>query len=113
MLKVLPMSVRLTCYKRRGDWVLHFGKILPGGGMKEIINQYYGSYSEFSYFSGGSSGGKEGQVSAQKFYHIYDGFYIGCPLGGMVVVTFRGTWHTPKGAGLFENHYLLEKATSN
>ncbi|CAB1065769.1 hypothetical protein D1BOALGB6SA_10568 [Olavius sp. associated proteobacterium Delta 1] len=69
---------------------------------KEIINHYYGSYPEFSYFSGGSNGGKEGMISSQKLYDIYDGFYIGCPLGGHVAVTFRGTWDTLKGAGLSE-----------
>jgi len=67
---------------------------------KEIINHYYGSYPQFSYFSGGSNGGKEGMISSQKLYDIYDGFYIGCPLGGMVAVTFRGTWDTLWGAGL-------------
>jgi feruloyl esterase len=67
---------------------------------KKIINRYYGSYPEYSYFSGGSNGGKEGMISAQKLYYIYDGFYIGCPLGGMVAVTFRGTWDTLWGAGL-------------
>ena len=67
---------------------------------KEIINHYYGSYPQFSYFSGGSNGGKEGMISSQKLYDIYDGFYIGCPLGGMVAVTFRGTWDTFWGADL-------------
>jgi feruloyl esterase len=64
---------------------------------KEIINHYYGNYPEYSYFSGNSCGGKEGQVSAQKLYYIYDGFYIGCPLGGHVAVTFRGMWDTIQG----------------
>ncbi len=54
----------------------------------------------FSRFSGGSCGGKEGQISAQKLYDLYDGFYIGCPLGGHVAVTFRGTWDTFWGADL-------------
>jgi hypothetical protein len=64
---------------------------------KKIINHYYGSYPEYSYFSGGSCGGKEGQISAQKLYDLYDGFYIGCPLGGHVAVTFRGMWDTIQG----------------
>jgi feruloyl esterase len=64
---------------------------------KKIINHYYGSYPEYSYFNGNSCGGKEGQISAQKLYDIYDGFYIGCPLGGHVAVTFRGMWDTIKG----------------
>jgi hypothetical protein len=67
---------------------------------KKIIKQYYGKEIRYSYFSGGSNGGKEGMISSQKLYDIYDGFYIGCPLGGMVAVTFRGTWDTLWGADL-------------
>ncbi len=67
---------------------------------KKIIKQYYGEEPAFSYFSGRSCGGKEGQISAQKLYDVYDGFLIGCPLGGHVAVTFRGTWDTLWGAGL-------------
>jgi feruloyl esterase len=67
---------------------------------KKIVSQYYGTDPKFSYYSGGSNGGKEGQISAQNFYDLYDGFYINCPLGGMVAVTFRGTWDTLWGADL-------------
>jgi len=61
---------------------------------KKIVKQYYGKDPQFSYYSGRSCGGKEGQISAQKYSDLYDGFYIGCALGGHVAVTFRGTWDT-------------------
>jgi feruloyl esterase len=67
---------------------------------KKIVKHYYGIDPKKSYYSGGSNGGKEGQITAQKFPELYDGFYIGCPLGGMVAVTFRGTWDTLWGADL-------------
>lgn len=69
---------------------------------KKIINHYYGSDPLYSYYSGGSCGGKEGQISAQKLYDLYDGFYINCPLGGHVAVTFRGMWDNiqAKASGL-------------
>ena len=67
---------------------------------KKIIKQYYGIDPKKSYYYGGSCGGKEGQISAQKFPGLYDGFWIGYPLGGHLAVTFRGTWDTLKGAGL-------------
>ena len=67
---------------------------------KEIIKHYYGSYPMYSYFSGGSCGGKEGQISAQLFPELYDGFFIGYPPGGHLAVTFRGTWDTFWGAEL-------------
>ena len=59
---------------------------------KKIIRKYYGQKPKYSYYSGGSCGGKEGQISAQQFPDYYDGFYIGCPLGGHLAVTLRGTW---------------------
>ena len=67
---------------------------------KKIVKRYYGIDPKRSYYSGGSCGGKEGQISAQRFPELYDGFFIGYPLGGHLAVTFRGTWDTLKGAGL-------------
>lgn len=67
---------------------------------KKIIKLYYGIDPIKSYYYGGSCGGKEGQISAQKFPELYDGYWIGYPLGGHVAVTFRGTWDTFWGAGL-------------
>jgi len=59
---------------------------------KKIIHKYYHNMPKYSYYNGSSCGGKEGQISAQKFPEFYNGFYIGCPLGGHLAVTFRGTW---------------------
>jgi feruloyl esterase len=67
---------------------------------KKIVQQYYQKAPKKSYYSGGSCGGKEGQISAQKFPELYDGYYIGFPLGGHVAVTFHGTWDTLWGSGL-------------
>lgn len=67
---------------------------------KKIVTRYYQKAPVRSYYSGGSCGGKEGQISAQKFPELYDGFFIGYPLGGHLAVTFRGTWDTFWGAEL-------------
>jgi feruloyl esterase len=67
---------------------------------KKIVERYYQKAPTRSYYSGGSCGGKEGQISAQLFPELYDGFFIGYPLGGHLAVTFRGTWDTFWGAGL-------------
>ncbi len=67
---------------------------------KKIIEHFYQQAPKKSYYSGGSNGGKEGQITAQKFPELFDGYYIGCPLGGMVAVTFRGTWDTFWGTEL-------------
>jgi hypothetical protein len=67
---------------------------------KKIIKKYYGISPKKTYYWGTSCGGKEGQIAAQKFPELYDGYFIGYPLGGHLAVTFRGTWDTYWGADL-------------
>jgi hypothetical protein len=67
---------------------------------KKIINKYYGISPKKTYYWGTSCGGKEGQIAAQKYPELYDGYFIGYPLGGHLAVTFRGTWDTYWGADL-------------
>jgi len=67
---------------------------------KKIIKEYYGSDAHHTYYSGTSTGGREGMVEAQKNYDLFDGIYIGAPGGGHVAVTFRGLWDSVQGAGL-------------
>jgi len=67
---------------------------------KKIIKKYYGIGPKRTYYWGTSCGGKEGQIAAQKFPELYDGYFIGYPLGGHLAVTFRGTWDTYWGADL-------------
>lgn len=67
---------------------------------KQIINWYYGMDALYSYYSGGSTGGREGLVSAQKDYDLYDGLYIMFPTGGHIPVCSRGLWNSIQGAEL-------------
>ena len=67
---------------------------------KKIINKYYGADPHHTYYWGTSTGGREGLVSAQLDYDIYDGLFIGWPTGGHAAVTFRGAWDTFQGLEL-------------
>jgi hypothetical protein len=67
---------------------------------KEIINWYYGEYARYSYYSGGSTGGREGLVAAQKSHDLFDGLYILYPTGGHIPVCSRGLWNSIQGAEL-------------
>ena len=67
---------------------------------KKIIKEYYGSDAHHTYYSGTSTGGREGMVEAQMNYDLFDGIYIGAPGGGHVAVTFRGLWDSVQGASL-------------
>jgi feruloyl esterase len=46
---------------------------------KQLIAQYYGKPAAFSYFSGCSTGGREGMVLSQRYPTIFDGIIVGDP----------------------------------
>jgi len=46
---------------------------------KQLIAQYYGKSAAYSYFSGCSTGGREGMVLSQRYPTIFDGIIVGDP----------------------------------
>jgi hypothetical protein len=46
---------------------------------KQLIAQYYGKPAAFSYFSGCSSGGREGMILSQRYPTIFNGIIVGDP----------------------------------
>ncbi len=46
---------------------------------KQIIAQYYGKSAAYSYFTGCSTGGREGMVLSQRFPTEFDGIIVGDP----------------------------------
>src|SRR5208337_5337180 len=46
---------------------------------KQLIVQYYGKPASFSYFSGCSTGGREGMILSQRFPTAFDGIISGDP----------------------------------
>src|SRR5438105_3598635 len=49
------------------------------GVAKQIIAQYYGKPAAHSYFSGCSTGGREGMILSQRFPTVFDGIISGDP----------------------------------
>jgi hypothetical protein len=47
---------------------------------KAIIEEYYGSPPQFSYFRGCSTGGRQAMVEAQRFPHDFNGIIAGGPV---------------------------------
>ncbi len=46
---------------------------------KEIVKQFYGKPAAYSYFSGCSTGGREGMIITQRYPEYFDGVVIGNP----------------------------------
>ncbi len=46
---------------------------------KQLIAQYYGKAAAFSYFSGCSTGGREGMILSQRYPAVFDGIISGDP----------------------------------
>src|SRR5436305_15207708 len=46
---------------------------------KQIITQYYGKPAAFSYFSGCSTGGREGMIFSQRYPTVFNGIISGDP----------------------------------
>lgn len=46
---------------------------------KQIIAQYYGKPAAYSYFSGCSTGGREGMILSQRYPTMFDGIIVGDP----------------------------------
>ncbi|KAF2140705.1 uncharacterized protein K452DRAFT_288794 [Aplosporella prunicola CBS 121167] len=60
------------------DWgwrAMHGSVVLA----KELTKTYYGSEIKYSYYSGCSTGGRQGLKSAQKFPDDFDGVLVGAP----------------------------------
>jgi feruloyl esterase len=49
------------------------------GVSKELISIYYGKPVEHSYFSGCSTGGREGMILSQRYPDLFDGIIVGNP----------------------------------
>lgn len=59
---------------------------------KEIITAYYGSAPEVSYFSGCSTGGRQGLMEAQRFPGDFDGILVGAPVLDETLIHVWEVW---------------------
>ena len=59
---------------------------------KSIIDAYYGSVPEYSYFNGCSTGGRQGLMEAQRYPNDYDGILSGAPVNTFTRLHMGQLW---------------------
>lgn len=101
----LDMSFALNSVERKADWgwrALHESVVLG----KRIVAGYYGGAASFSYYTGCSTGGRQGMKEVQMFPDDFDGVMAGAPSWW---TTHQQTWQLEVGLiNLPENtsHYI-------
>lgn len=101
----LDMSFALHSEERKADWgwrAMHMSVVLA----KEVVAAYYGAAPSYSYYTGCSTGGRQGMKEVQMFPEDFDGVMAGCPSWW---TTHQQTWQLEIGLiNLPENtsHYI-------
>jgi hypothetical protein len=67
---------------------------------KQIVTAYYGIKPRYAYYKGGSTGGRQGLIEAQRYPTDFNGIMVGCPLVYVTKVTMRDVWQAQQVLGL-------------
>jgi hypothetical protein len=67
---------------------------------KKIVAAYYGKKPRYAYYKGGSTGGRQGLIEAQRYPTDFNGIMVGCPLVYVTKVTMRDVWQAQQVLGL-------------
>lgn len=57
----------------------YLANVQVAGIAKQLVAEYYGKQAAFSYFSGCSTGGREGMILSQRYPAMFDGIIVGDP----------------------------------
>lgn len=101
----LDMSFALNSSERKADWgyrAMHESIVLA----KAVVASYYASPPVYSYYTGCSTGGRQGLKEVQMYPDEFDGVMAGCPSWW---TTHQQTWQLEIGLiNLPENtsHYI-------
>jgi hypothetical protein len=60
---------------------------------KTLVQAYYGSRPDYSYFEGCSQGGRQGLMEAQRYPNDFDGIVAGAPAFAYQALNAAGTWN--------------------
>ncbi len=65
---------------------------VTAGTAKGIIETFYGRPAEYSYFVGGSAGGRQALMEAQRYPHDFDGILLSAPTLNISKIQMWGLW---------------------
>jgi len=77
---------------------------------KQIIQAYYEKEIEYSYFSGGSTGGQQGMMEAQRFPKDYNGILVCAPANNRIHLHVGFVWDWLAVAQCDQTKFTLEQA---
>ena len=81
-------------FKLRSDFA-HKANNLTSIAVKALIRKFYGQAPKYSYFSGCSSGGREGLIEAQRYPKDFDGIIAGASAINFTTQnSFYHAWNT-------------------
>ena len=69
---------------------------------KSLINQYYGTGPNRSYWVGCSTGGRQGMVMSQVFPSFFDGIVAGDPVYDLEAIQLGGIWGIQRILNVYE-----------
>jgi len=70
---------------------------------KSIIKDYYGEAAKYSYYVGGSNGGRQGLIAAQRFGNYFDGVVAGAPALNVTNAAIAEMWNNQLMAKIAQN----------
>jgi feruloyl esterase len=84
------------------DWALGHPELVVDYGFraihemtrkaKRIVRAFYGEHSQYAYFNGCSTGGRQALMEVQRFPHDYHGVIAGAPANYLTHLQMGGNW---------------------
>ena len=65
---------------------------VTAGAVEDVIETFYGSRAAYSYFVGGSAGGRQALMEAQRFPADFDGILLSAPTLNISKIQMWGLW---------------------
>ena len=90
---IVPNNVTIDDFGHRS---IHLTTVVG----KEMVDAYYASGPEYSYYFGCSTGGRQGLKAMQRYPNDFDGIVAGAPVFSLTRLNMSQLWTSQKAAAL-------------